>query len=149
MSRLNLIKPEHLTNIHLVAEYKEITQFLHLIRRRIDNGKSFHDIPKEYTLNGGHCLFFYNKGEYIYKRFKDLYSEMKNRNMNCCDDKYKSRIDKIIYSFSDREDLIKDYEPDRNAYAVAIERIKFRIETKPHMYKDSDRFFKNINVYLD
>jgi hypothetical protein len=28
MSRLNLINVEHLTNIHLVAEYKEITQFL-------------------------------------------------------------------------------------------------------------------------
>jgi deoxyribonuclease (pyrimidine dimer) len=148
MSRLNLIKPEHLTNIHLVAEYKEITQFLHLIKRRIDFGKSFDDLPKEYTLNGGHCLFFYNKGGYIWRRFIDLYSEMKSRGMNCDDKKYKMRLEKIMWSFGGREDLLKDYIPDEKAYAVAIDRIGLRINTKPIMYKDSYRFFNNINEYL-
>ena len=147
MSRLNIIDAKDLTNIHLVAEYKEITQFLHLIKRRIDLNKTFDDIPEEYTLNGGHCLFFYDKGGYIWKRFEELFSEMKIRGMNCDEKKYKMRLEKIIWTFSGREDLLKDYIPSQKAYDIAIERISLRINEKSDKYKDKDKFFNSIIKY--
>jgi len=35
MTRINLIDPSHLTKRHLIAEYKEITQFLHNVKNQI------------------------------------------------------------------------------------------------------------------
>lgn len=60
MTRINLIDPSHLTKRHLIAEYKEITQFLHNVKK-----SNLKDIPKHFTLGTGHVKFFYNKGEYV------------------------------------------------------------------------------------
>ena len=38
MTRLNLVEPGDLTDRHLIAEYKEITQFLHIVAKRRDKG---------------------------------------------------------------------------------------------------------------
>jgi len=146
MTRINLVDPKDLTNRHLVAEYKEITQFMHLIKKRIDDCKPFDDIPSEYTLNGGHCRFFYDKGLYIRKRFISLYSEIVDRGMNTDKEKYFNRLDKIDSGY--REDLMNDYYPSKEDYRVAIDRISSRINEKIHLYPDSSRFLNSINKYI-
>ena len=146
MTRINLVDPRDLTSRHLVAEYKEITQFIHLIKKRIDDNKPFDDTPLQYTLNGGHCRFFYDKGVYIRNRFISLYDEIVNRGMNTDKEKYLSRLNRIESAY--REDLMNDYSPSRRDYHVAIDRISSRISEKPHLYPDSSRFLNSINKYI-
>ena len=44
--------------------------------------KSLSSIPEKFTLNTGHVKFFYNKGEYLHKRYDAIVEEMKRRGMN-------------------------------------------------------------------
>ena len=149
MTRLNLVQPEDLTQRHLVAEYKEITQFMHLIEKRVNNNHAFDDIPSSYRLNGGHCLFFYNKGKYISKRFVELYNEMKNRGIAVDDDLYRERLERIERIYNLNPDLLnRDYEPFPRDYGIAINRIISRIKSKPNLYPDSSRFFNSLQKYI-
>ena len=43
------------------------------------NGYQESKVPKKYTLNAGHVYFFYNKGQYLDKRYQELIKEMKKR----------------------------------------------------------------------
>ena len=145
MTRINLIKPSHLTQRHLNAEYKEITQFLHLIGKRNAIGSNLKDIPKYYTLNKGHCLFFFNKGKYIHERFQSLRDEIVHRGGNLNQDLFEMRLNKILDTYPEK--WYNDYKPDNRDYQVVIDRIKMRIDQKPHLYPDADRFFNNIKEY--
>lgn len=146
MTRINLISPKHLTIRHLVAEWKEITQFLHIVKHRVDTNHTMNDIPSQFTLNKGHCLFFANKGLYIYNRFESLYNELLNRDINVNYGLFLERQQKIIQSYN--SELFRDYIPQSRDYAIVIDRIKERIETKPNLYPDKDRFFDNIHQYI-
>lgn len=146
MTRINLISPSDLTNRHLVAEYKEITQFCHLVKKRVDSKSSFDDIPKRYTLNGGHCKFFYNKGAYLFFRLVSIKDEMVRRNLKVDLDKYEEKIKRIRESYS--KDLFNDYVPITEEYKIVIERISQRINEKKHLYPDADRFFNAIGKYI-
>tara|TARA_B100001093_G_scaffold428983_1_gene424011 strand:- start:7754 stop:8248 length:495 start_codon:yes stop_codon:yes gene_type:complete len=145
MTRLNLIEPGHLTRVHLVAEYKELTQFLHLIQRRIDNNVAMDDIPDRYTLNGGHCKFFYNKGKYVYDRYKLLYENMISRDINTNVERFKHHLNRIYCAYT--KELWCEYIPTPRDYKIAIDRIAERIIQKPQLYKDKEVFFKNIKHY--
>lgn len=100
MTRLNLIGAEHLCKRHLVAEYKEITQFLHLVEKRVKQHHPMNDLPKEYTLNTGHCKFFMNKGQYLLDRFDHLFQTLENRGMFPDYELYQFRRQKILSSYS-------------------------------------------------
>lgn len=146
MTRINLIEPNDLTKRHLVAEYKEITQFLHLVRNRVDKGHPMDDIPSDYSLNGGHCLFFFDKGEYIYHRYQALKNGLDLRGVNVDEDKYVSNLSRITDSYSQR--LWNDYNPTMRDYSIVIERIQQRIDEKPHLYPDADVFKSSIGKYI-
>lgn len=145
MTRINLVSPAHLTNRHLNAEYKEITHFLWCVRRRADNKQGLSDIPEKYTLNKGHCLFFYDKGEYIMNRICALKDEIVARGGNLDVDLFHIRKQKVLDAYP--QEWYNDYQPDEQAYSLVINRIGTRIDQKPHLYPDADRFFKNIHKY--
>lgn len=145
MTRINLISPTHLTQRHLSAEYKEITHFLWCIKRRVDNRQGLADIPKKYTLNKGHCLFFYDKGKYISDRLCALKDEILSRQGTLNIELFHTRRQKILDTYPD--EWYNDYQPDEHAFSLVIRRIGTRIEQKPHLYPDADRFFKNIYKY--
>ena len=72
MTRINLIEPNKLTNQHLVAEYREIFMVGSSLQRSLKSPsweKTKNTLPTEFTLNGGHVKFFYNKGKYLSKRY--------------------------------------------------------------------------------
>jgi deoxyribonuclease (pyrimidine dimer) len=145
MTRLNLIHPSHLTRRHLVAEYKEITQFLWCVKARADKGKDLSDMPKAYTLNKGHCLYFYDKGKYIHDRFVALYDEMISRGINSNVVKFEERRQRILDSYPKM--WYNSYTPSKADYQLVINRIGTRILQKPNLYDDQEVFFENVSQY--
>ena len=77
MTRINCgIPPKKLSAKHLIAEHREIKR----IPNTIKSGKAvIKDIPEVFTLGKGHVKFFYNKLEYLYIRYKEIYEECINR----------------------------------------------------------------------
>ena len=81
MTRINIISVSELYDQHLIAEYREITMVPAALKRTLSSKKGLDEskIPINYTLNKGHVYFFYNKGEYLFKRYQQIIDEMKKR----------------------------------------------------------------------
>lgn len=79
MTRINAgIKPQLLTDKHLIAEHREIKR----IPNHLAKFGVIGDIPKEFSLGTGHVKFFLDKGEYTHLRYIAIYEECLNRNFN-------------------------------------------------------------------
>jgi deoxyribonuclease (pyrimidine dimer) len=83
MTRINCIPPQELTDKHLIAEYRELPR-IYKLSRHCD------DVPESYKLGTGHIKFFYDKGEYLRKRFEDqIVPEMRARGFKTNFTKYR------------------------------------------------------------
>ena len=93
MTRINAsIPPAKLTTKHLIAEHREIKRIPNCIKKGRYN---LSGIPDKFTLGTGHVKFFYNKLLYLYNRYKSLYQECKNRNLNVTD--YSESFENVKY----------------------------------------------------
>lgn len=120
MTRINAaIKPVQLTDQHLLAELRELPRIFTAVAKRIEDNKSFNDIPNEFKLGENHVKFFYNKCLFLYKRHSDLRSEYKQR-FNKEYDFDESRLNIPNY-------LYKDYTPTFKDKVLLIDRISTRI----------------------
>ena len=131
MTRINIVPPEELTDQHLIAEYREIFMVGSSLQRSLKSSKwetVFEKRPKKYTLNNGHVKFFYDKGEYLHKRYLKLIEEMKNRGMKP-DPMRKFKINQWP------DELYKDWKPNEDDFVIVRERIKKRIDEKPNWYR--------------
>lgn len=72
MTRINLVPPEELHRLHLIAEYRELPRVFSLAREGVE-------IPETYTFGHGHVKFFYNKLWFITLRHRLLVLEMERR----------------------------------------------------------------------
>lgn len=82
MTRINAFIPvEDLSNKHLIAEHREIKRIPNHVAKHFKK-LSLARIPKQFTLNTGHVTFFFDKGEFTYKRYIQLYEECKKRGFN-------------------------------------------------------------------
>ena len=88
-------------------------------------------IPEKFTLNTGHVKFFYNKGEYLHKRYKQLISEMQHRGMKP-DPQRKFKREQWP------DELYNDWQPDDDELLIVRQRIQERIEQKPNWYRWSN-----------
>lgn len=126
MTRINVIPVEELTDQHLMAEYRELPMVMTSARRSSAVGYKPTDI---YTLNKGHVMFFYNKKRYLLNRWLDLIAELYNRGYD---------IDPASRTVHWRE-LDKfpqvDWQPDKTAFDINMERIKLRIAKRPNWYR--------------
>ena len=130
MTRINAgIDPSQLHRRHLVAELREIAMVPGSLRRSLRTltpDSIILRIPKTFTLNSGHVLFFYNKMEYLRKRFKSLCDEMENRGY------YADRSREVV--FNGFEDIWNgDWVCDNPS--IVRERIQQRMADKPHLYE--------------
>jgi len=131
MTRINLVDPNELSDQHLVAEYREIFMVGPALQRSLKSpnwNKTKETLPKEFTLNGGHVKFFYNKGKYLHKRYKELIEEMKSRGMN----------PDPLRTFKREQwpdDLYNDWSPTTKDLEIIRERITQRINQKPNWYR--------------
>lgn len=133
MTRINLVPPGELMDQHLIAEYREIRLLTENLRRsaRSKAGMSKDRIPKEFTLNAGHVLFFKDKGLYIHKRYGMLQEEMKKRGF---EPKHAS-IDTSVWP----DGYFNDWTPKERDLDIIRARIKSKINMKPQWY----RFYGN------
>lgn len=110
MTRINCVPVEELHDKHLLAEYREMPRISALARRHPNP-------PKHYVLGTGHMIFFYDKGEYLRRRFEEeIVPELKKRNFNLSYLKYRPHA----------TGLNKDWAPDQAAIDLNRARIKER-----------------------
>jgi deoxyribonuclease (pyrimidine dimer) len=122
MTRINVVPPSELSRQHLVAEYREITRLpgnLNAWLNRKTKPHDFKEIPADYKLGTGHVKFFYNKFQYLEKRFEAIIEEMLSRGYhpNFTDSSIFKRVDNLYYN---------DYNPTMEAIEINRERIMER-----------------------
>ncbi len=131
MTRINLVKPIELSDQHLIAEYREIFMIGSALQRSMKSPNwniTKESLPKKFTLNTGHVRFFYNKGKYLYKRYLDIIEEMKRRGMN-------PNPRRLFNKEQWPDELYNDWTPNEIDIQVVKERIKEKINQKPHWYR--------------
>ena len=129
MTRINIINPSELTDQHLVAEYRELFMVGSSLQRSLKSPNwDVNNIPKKFTLNKGHVMFFYDKGKYLSKRYDDLRSEMKNRGM-------KPDETRIFKREQWPDELYNDWTPTVEDQNIIRKRIEERILQKPNWYR--------------
>lgn len=116
MTRINAgIKVENLSDQHLLAEHREI--------KRIPRTNFKSKPSSKFTLGEGHVLFFSNKHQYTFNRYKQIYAEYYGDNWNS------------LNGF--------DYVPTSNDGNIVKERIIERAKTSKQIIK---YYGKNITV---
>jgi len=138
MTRINIIPTQELTDQHLVAEYRELFMVGSSLQRSLKSAnweKNKKTWPKEFTLNKGHVKFFYNKGKYLHKRYKELIKEMKSRGMNPNSDRKFKR-----YQWPD--ELYNDWSPTKKDQMIIRQRIEEKIKMKPNWYRQTAKKLK-------
>ena len=133
MTRINIIPPKELYDQHLIAEYREITMVPAALNRTLNskNGLNKAKIPKQYTLNKGHVYFFYDKGKYLFIRYKLIIDEMKKRGFRP-DEKRKFPTE--IFK---KNNLFLNWKPSNDDFKIIRERINKKLEEKPNWYRKS------------
>ena len=78
MTRINLVDPSHLTDKHLMAEYRELPRIFTAVIKLQEHSKkpSDVDIPDQYVLGKGHVKFFYNKIGWLRFRYEQIRKEL-------------------------------------------------------------------------
>ena len=130
MTRINIIPPQELTDQHLIAEYREITMVPGSLNRTLNSKVGFkkEKVGKVFTLNTGHVYFFYDKGEYLDKRYDELILEMKGRGFKPDPNR---KFPKHIFP----KHLYNDWEPTIIAQELIRKRIALRISKRPEWYR--------------
>lgn len=88
-------------------------------------------MPAKFTLNTGHVYFFYDKGKYLDKRYRELVKEMKRRGMN--PDPYR-KFPKEVFP----KDLFNDWKPTKRDMDIIRERIALRVSQRPGWYRKTN-----------
>lgn len=128
MTRINLVDPSELYDQHLIAEYREIRLLTANLRRSFEtSGLSKDKIPKQFTLNSGHVLFFKDKGRYIVNRYNALIEEMRNRGFTPLHE----QIDITVW----RPGFYNDWTPTERDKDLVRERIALRVSQRPGWYR--------------
>ena len=109
MTRINAnIRIQELTDQHLLAEHREIKRICNRYSARISKGVPVSQEGKSFTLGTGHEIFFLDKGEFTFSRYRSIYEECLDRGFNVTDfshlwDCYHEQVDahwENAYTFS-------------------------------------------------
>ena len=130
MTRINIIPASELTDQHLIAEYREITMVPGSLKRTLKSKAGFRKerVSSKYTLNSGHVYFFYDKGLYLNRRYKELVQEMKERGFNPDPDR---KFPKEVFP----KELYNDWMPSLDEQKIVRQRIEEKIKMKPNWYR--------------
>ena len=131
MTRINIVPTSELADQHLVAEYRELFMVGSALQRTLkskNKDKTLSSLPEKYTLSTGHVKFFYNKGKYLHKRYKEIVAEMKARGMNP-DPERKFKREQWP------DELYLDWTPTPDEQLIVRQRIQERIDQKPDWYR--------------
>ncbi|AHY25093.1 endonuclease V N-glycosylase UV repair enzyme [Pectobacterium bacteriophage PM2] len=127
MTRINLTLVSELADQHLMAEYRELPRVFGAVRKRVQEGKKFNDIPKDFCLGSGHVKFFYDKCGFLAKRQNDIINECFKRGI------------KITNTHVDTSEIplcfMNDFVPSEADLALSQSRLDEKISQKPSWYK--------------
>jgi deoxyribonuclease (pyrimidine dimer) len=134
MTRINLVDPTELADQHLFAEWREIKMVPAALKRSLRTKTTqqvLKSIPKDFTLNKGHVLFFYDKMQYLSERYSLLSEELRLRG-------YRKELE--WNNFADYcegipQEFFTDYTPTSSALVIIRDRIRERIGLRPNWYK--------------
>ena len=152
MTRINTVEPKDLTNEWLLAEWRELPRIVNELEKypqRFDIKK----IPKEYTLNTGHVLFFRNKLLFLAKRHREIRRELRNRNI-----KQNKNIKVNLHYLAPhiKQFACNDWQPNSDAHSILIERLQERFDLRKKAYhitradgKHKINCEHSFNEYLD
>ena len=124
MTRVNVVPPQELTNLHLLAEYRELPRIFALAHAAMQRGELPDDPrnPAEYTLGPGHVRFFYPRLYFLRQRFVSLVDELRARG-------YRPQyldVPREIYDIMPTE-WMQDYTPTSLALNINRARIQERL----------------------
>lgn len=140
MTRINAnIRPELLTDEHLVAEHRELKRLPYYVKHYLQLDVTKRDsIPNKFTLGKGHVKFFYNKMEFAFNRYEKVYEECRKRGFNVAYYGYNWNFIK-----SDALFFYADWEFTKEDNKLVIDRITERIVNSNancfHYYKKQIR----------
>ena len=135
MTRINITT--RLSDELLVNALGEEPRVLTAVVNRIEKGKHFKDIPKEFTLGTGHMKFFYNKCLYIWNRYTDLRFEYGKRFLKHYSlDHLESVVNKVDYIENNTPHLFNNWTPSEGDIQLVKQRILERSKgyTRTHHY---------------
>ncbi|MDO5091438.1 MAG: pyrimidine dimer DNA glycosylase/endonuclease V [Cardiobacteriaceae bacterium] len=120
MTRINLVPPQTLCDQHLLAEHRELTRIPNAVAR---NNYRLDGQPADYKLGTGHVRFFFNKLQFLEKRYTALHRECLARGFNV--------QNRWPDNLPDTPELWQDYTPTATALAANRARIAERMPAKP------------------
>lgn len=126
MTNVNTIDPKHLTDQHLLAEYRELPR----IASHFSHNPRV-PIPEKYKLGTGHIKFFYNKAHYLIQRHEAIMDELMVRRFNLT----KTASFDFAPMFTTFV-LIKQqgWKPEIRDHRINIQQIMERIKANPGKY---------------
>ena len=128
MTRINTgIKVENLSDQHLLAEHREI--------KRIPRTKFKSKPSSKFTLGEGHVLFFSDKHQYTFNRYKQIYAECLKRGFN---------VENYCENWNSLSGL--DYLPSLDVINIVKERIIERAKTSKQVIKYYGIKYCNIDI---
>jgi deoxyribonuclease (pyrimidine dimer) len=130
MTRINAsIKPAELSNAMLFAEYREIKRVANKVKQNKYNLNN--PVPKVFSLNKNHEVFFRDKILYLSKRSEELYKECLKRGINAQDysDSYKGIP----------QEFFNDWQETKEARELLKERINLRLTESKQVHRYYDR----------
>ncbi len=83
MTRINLVEPEQLSNVHLKQEFEQIPSVFELTSSVVESSEQLEqmDLPDMYKFGKGHVKFFYDKLGWLLNRYAKLRKELLRRDM--------------------------------------------------------------------
>lgn len=82
MTRINSnIPPAKLIDQHLLAEYREMVRIPSAVKKLYETGKFIPKLPNTFRLGTGHVLYFYDKLQFLHKRYLSIKDELNNRSI--------------------------------------------------------------------
>jgi deoxyribonuclease (pyrimidine dimer) len=134
MTRINLVKPQDLSDQHLFAEWREIKMIVPSAIRSLKSATGAElakKISPEYTLNTGHVTYFYNKLSFLKDRFADLTDEVLQRGFDISSFEFENSD--YEYVFSKIPQIF--WQPTAVDIRVNVERISQRLNERSEWYK--------------
>ena len=99
------------------------------LRRSLKSKHGLQGIPPKFTLNTGHVKFFYDKGEYLHKRYGLLIEELQKRGFKLDPSR---AVDWTVFKDND---LYNDWSPTAEDQVIILQRIHQKIAMKRSWYR--------------
>ena len=131
MTRINCVSVDELCNQHLFAEWREmprVVSSLHKSMHRKNKPFTLDEIPDRYCLGPGHVKFFYDKFQYLYKRYNIINNELIARGYDLSEYSAHVFLNTPTYLFN-------DWKPDTDDLELNRARIRDRMPKKPQWGK--------------